>query len=254
MADVLDRVDLSATLDVDEYRQALAVRQVELRHLAYRLYRAQRALLVVFEGWDAAGKGGSIRRVTERLDPRGYHVWQIAAPDGEDAKHQYLWRFWRRLIPPEEKQLTVFDRSWYGRVMVERVEWFAQEHEWQRAYREINEFERQLVDAGWMLVKFWFHISKEEQLERFRLREATPHKRWKLTQEDWRNRDRWDDYRDAVEEMLERTSTRQAPWTMVAGNCKRWARAQTVSHLVNVLAAELGPVDLEVGVGSPAKE
>jgi polyphosphate kinase 2 (PPK2 family) len=237
---VLDRADLSLTLPREEYRERLAPLQVQLRHLAYRLYEQRRSLVVVYEGWDAAGKGGNIRRVTEKLDPRGYHVWQIAAPGGDDATHHYLWRFWRRLLPPDEKQITIFDRSWYGRVLVERVEKFATPAEWKRAYREINDFERQLRDADWLLVKFWIHISKEEQLRRFENREDTPHKQWKLTQEDWRNRDRWEAYRDAVDDMLAKTSTFVAPWTVVEGNCKRWARVRTVSHLVDTLRGALG--------------
>ena len=150
--------------------------------------------MVVYEGWDAAGKGGNIRRVTEKLDPRGYEVFSIAAPAGEDKTHHYLWRFWRRLEPPDEKQVLIFDRSWYGRVLVERVEGFCTEAAWKRAYREINEFERQLADAGATVVKFWLQISKEEQLRRFEDREQTGYKRWKLTEEDWRNREKWDLY------------------------------------------------------------
>lgn len=237
---VLDRADLSLTLPRQEYRRRLVPLQVELRRLAYRLYEERRPLVIVYEGWDAAGKGGNIRRVTEKLDPRGYHVWQIAAPTGEDESHHYMWRFWRRLLPPDEKQVTIFDRSWYGRVLVERVEGLAEPEQWRRGYREINDFERQLGEAGWLLVKFWIHISMEEQLQRFEAREATPHKQWKLTREDWRNRERWQAYHDAVDDMLARTSTFVAPWTVVEGNCKRWARVRTVAHLVDVLRDAVG--------------
>jgi len=237
---LLDRVDLDLTLDRREYKRALAPLQVELRRLAYALYERRRSLVVVYEGWDAAGKGGNIRRVTEKLDPRGYHVWQISAPEGEDASHHYLWRFWRRLLPPDEKQIMIFDRSWYGRVLVERVEGLADEPEWRRAYREINDFERQLRDADWMLAKFWIHISQKEQLRRFEERQETPHKSWKLTHEDWRNRDRWEQYELAVDDMLRKTSTHVAPWTLVEGNCKRWARIRTLTHLVELLRAGLG--------------
>jgi polyphosphate kinase 2 (PPK2 family) len=199
----------------------------------------KRTLVVVYEGWDAGGKGGNIKRVTEKLDPRGYEVFPIAAPKGEDATHHYLWRFWRRLKPPEEKQVLIFDRSWYGRVMVERIEGFCTEAEWKRAYREINEFERQLVDFGMILVKFWIHISKEEQLRRFEVRQDTPYKAWKLTKEDWRNREKWDAYEGAVNEMLLKTSTVTAPWTVVEGNDKWFARVKTLGTLVQVLSDEL---------------
>ncbi len=232
---MLSQVDLSAALDKKSYSKALLEAQLELRSLALRMYRQQRPAIVVYEGWDAAGKGGNIRRITEKLDPRGFHVYQIAAPAGDDKVHHYLWRFWRRLIAPDEKQLTLFDRSWYGRVLVERVEAFAQEDEWRRAYREINEFERQLGHAGIALVKFWIHISPEEQLRRFEARKETPYKRWKLTDEDWRNRQKWDEYETAVEEMLARTSTANAPWTVIAGNDKRHARVQAAQHLAKIL-------------------
>ena len=182
---MLDTLDLSQDLSKKEYRESLIRYQLQLRELAFQLYDQQRLLVVVYEGSDAGGKGGNIKRVTERLDPRGYEVFSIAAPKGEDATHHYLWRFWRRLKPPDEKQILIFDRSWYGRVLVERVEGFCTESEWKRAYREINEFERQLVDFGHVVVKFWIHISKDEQLRRFYQRYQTPHKQWKLTEEDW---------------------------------------------------------------------
>lgn len=237
---LLDSVDLSLTVERKEYGKRMAPLQVRLRRLAYEMYEQRRSLVVVYEGWDAAGKGGNIRRVTEKLDPRGYHVWQIGAPEGDDATHHYLWRFWRRLLPPDEKQITIFDRSWYGRVLVERVEGINREDEWRRAYREINDFERQLQDAGWWLVKFWVHISPEEQLRRFEQRQQTPHKSWKLTHEDWRNREKWDAYRQALDDALSKTSTHDAPWTVIEGNCKRWARLRAVSHLVETLEAGLG--------------
>jgi polyphosphate kinase 2 (PPK2 family) len=199
----------------------------------------KRTLVMVYEGWDAAGKGGNIKRVTEKLDPRGYEVFSIAAPKGEDATHHYLWRFWRRLKPPDEKQILIFDRSWYGRVMVERIERFCTEAEWKRAYREINEFERQLVDFGMIVVKFWIHIGPDEQLRRFEQREATPYKAWKLTDEDWRNRDKWDAYETAVNDMLLKTSTVTAPWTIVEGNDKWFARVKTLHTLVEALSQAL---------------
>ena len=183
---MLTTVDLSKQLEREEYKRRKLDCQLKLRELAFRLYQERRSLIVVVEGWDAAGKGGSIRRATEKIDPRGYEVYSIAAPEGEDKTHHYLWRFWRRLKAPDDKQIVIFDRSWYGRVLVERVEGFATEDEWKRAYREINHFERQLTDHGMILVKLWFEISAEEQLRRFELRRKTPHKKWKLTEEDWR--------------------------------------------------------------------
>jgi len=237
---MLETVDLDQTLDPDAYHEQLLEQQLLLRDLAFRLYEQKRSLVVVYEGWDAAGKGGNIRRFTEKLDPRGYQVYSIAAPDGEDRTHHYLWRFWRRLLPPDEKQITVFDRSWYGRVMVERVEGFAREDEWKRAFREINDFERQLRDADIMLAKFWIHISQEEQLRRFEARKQTPYKAFKLTDEDWRNREKWDAYWQAVNDMLVKTSTPAAPWTVLEGNCKRFARVKALRTLVDVISTGLG--------------
>lgn len=236
---MLETADLSKSLTKKEYRRQRNRYQLQLRELAYQLYEQKRTLLVVYEGWDAGGKGGNIKRVTERLDPRGYEVFSIAAPKGDDATHHYLWRFWRRLKPPDEKQILIFDRSWYGRVMVERLEGFCTEEEWRRAYREINEFERQLVDFGMILAKFWIHISPEEQLRRFEARKDTPYKAWKLTDEDWRNRQKWDEYEEAVEDMLLRTSTITAPWTVVEGDDKWFARVKALRTLVEVLSKEL---------------
>jgi polyphosphate kinase 2 (PPK2 family) len=236
---MLETVDLSKQLDRETYETELVRYQLQLRALAYQLYVHKRTLVVVYEGWDAAGKGGNIKRVTEKLDPRGYEVFSIAAPAGEDRTHQYLWRFWRRLKPPEEKQILIFDRSWYGRVMVERLEGFCSEAEWRRAYREINEFERQLVDFGMVLVKFWIHIGKDEQLRRFEERQTVAYKAWKLTDEDWRNREKWDQYAEAVNDMLLKTSTISAPWTVVEGNCKWWARVKTLRTLVEALSQAL---------------
>jgi polyphosphate kinase 2 (PPK2 family) len=236
---MLETIDLGKSLTQEAYLQNLVRYQLQLRELAYQLYVQKRTLVVVYEGWDAAGKGGNIKRITERLDPRGYEVFSIAAPQGEDATHHYLWRFWRRLRPPDEKQILIFDRSWYGRVMVERVEGFCKEEEWKRAYREINEFERELADFGIMLVKFWIHISSEEQLRRFEERQHIAYKQWKLTAEDWRNRDKWAAYEEAVNDMLVRTSTATAPWTIVEGNDKWYARTKTLRTLVEVLSKGL---------------
>ncbi|MBL8232694.1 MAG: polyphosphate kinase 2 family protein [Bryobacterales bacterium] len=236
---MLETIDLTQKIPEKEYKEGLPLLQARLRELAYHLYLSKRSLIVVYEGWDAAGKGGNIRRVTERLDPRGYEVFPIAAPSGEDKTHHYLWRFWRRLRPPEEKQVLIFDRSWYGRVLVERVEGFAKEAEWKRAYREINNFERQITDTGAILVKFWIQISPEEQLKRFKEREEKPYKTWKLTTEDWRNRHKWGEYMGAAEEMLLRTSTLRAPWTIVEGNYKWFARIKCLRTLVERLEREL---------------
>lgn len=226
--------------DATHAEQVLAL-QLRLRDLALGLYREHRSLVIVYEGWDAAGKGGNIRRVTEKLDPLGYQVYGIAAPEGDDAQRHYLWRFWRRFLPPEEKQVVIFDRSWYGRVLVERVEGFATEAEWKRAYREINDFERTLVGHDMILVKFWLQISRKEQLRRFEDRKATPHKQWKLTDDDWRNRERWEDYDAAIQEMLLKTSTRTAPWTSVSADDKREARRFTLAHLVETLEQAIEP-------------
>ncbi len=234
---MLNQVDLTLSLDKETYKRELLRYQLALHDLGYQAYVQQRPVVMVFEGWDAAGKGGAIKRVTERLDPRGYMVHPIAAPKGDDAEHHYLWRFWRRL--PEAGQIAIFDRSWYGRVMVERIEGFCTEAEWQRAYREINAFERQLVDYGTVLFKFWMHISKEEQLRRFQERSADPIKQWKLTEEDWRNREKWSLYFDAVDEMLLKTSTHLAPWTVVEGNDKYYARVKVLRTLVEGLSKAL---------------
>ena len=234
---MLETVDPDVSMSKEEYIQELIPLQVALHSLGYQVYVQQRPVVMVYEGWDASGKGGNIKRVTEKLDPRGYAVHAIAAPDGEDKTHQYLWRFWRRL--PEKGQIAIFDRSWYGRVMVERIEGFCSEEEWRRAYREINHFERQLSDFGTILFKFWIHISKEEQLRRFEERKDTAYKSWKLTDEDWRNRDRWDIYEEAVNDMLLKTSTLTAPWTIVEGNCKWHARVKVLRTLVDGLSAAL---------------
>ena len=236
---MLSTIDLTKTLSKEEYVRDLIRYQLQLRALAYQLYVQKRPLLIVYEGWDAGGKGGNIKRITEKLDPRGYEVYPIAAPQGDDKTHHYLWRFWRRLKPPDEKQILIFDRSWYGRVLVERLEGFCTEEEWKRAYREINQFERQLVDFGSVLVKFWIHISKEEQLTRFQGRQETPYKAWKLTDEDWRNRQKWDLYEEAINDMLLKTSTLTAPWTIVEGDCKWYARVKALRTLVDALSEGL---------------
>ena len=234
---MLSSVDLSLTFDQDDYKKSLVKHQVALFKLVYQVYLQQRPVSIVFEGWDAAGKGGAIRRVTEKIDPRGYVVYSIAAPKGDDATHHYLWRFWKRL--PETGQIAIFDRSWYGRVLVERIEGFCTEAEWKRAYREINQFERQLADFGTILFKFWIHISPEEQLHRFQSRAGDKLRSWKLTDEDWRNREKWSLYEDAVNEMLLKTSTLTAPWTVVEGDSKPYARIKVLTTLIDKLSEEL---------------
>jgi polyphosphate kinase 2 (PPK2 family) len=234
---MLETIDLSLRLERDEYVKQLTRRQVQLRELGYQVYLQKRPVVLVFEGWDAAGKGGAIKRITEKLDPRGYTVYPISAPQGEDKTRHYLYRFWRRL--PEPGQIAIFDRSWYGRVLVERVEGFAKEEAWRRAFHEINSFERQLSDWGAVVAKFWVHISRDEQLRRFEERQRIGYKAWKLTDEDWRNRGKWEEYEEAVEEMLMRTSTRNAPWTLVAGNDKNHARVAVLSTLVKALTEQL---------------
>ncbi|MCC7155247.1 MAG: hypothetical protein IT161_11785 [Bryobacterales bacterium] len=234
---MLETLNLGAVMDRKEYARQLARRQIQLRELGYQVYLQKRPVVLVFEGWDAAGKGGAIKRITERLDPRGYIVYPISAPQGEDKSRHYLYRFWRRL--PEKGQIAIFDRSWYGRVLVERVEGFASEAEWKRAYKEINSFERQLRDFGTILAKFWIHISREEQFRRFEERKQTGYKAWKLTEEDWRNREKWGAYEKAVEEMVLKTSTRTAPWTLVEGNDKYHARVKVLNTLVDLMSREL---------------
>jgi len=234
---MLETLDLTRTLGREKYVSELTRRQIQLRELGYQVYLKKRPVILAFEGWDAAGKGGAIKRVTERLDPRGYVVYPISAPQGEDQTRHYLYRFWRRL--PERGQIAIFDRTWYGRVLVERVEGFAAEHEWKRAFKEINSFERQVNDFGAILVKFWIHISREEQLRRFEQRQAVGYKSWKLTEEDWRNRAKREAYEEAIEEMLLKTSTRDAPWRLVEGNDKYWARVKILSTLVEILSREL---------------
>jgi AMP-polyphosphate phosphotransferase len=236
---MLSKIDANQFLTREDYNRKLGPLQLSFQSLAHELYERRRALIVVFEGWDAAGKGGAIRRLTEQLDARGYEVSPIGAPEGEDRTHHYLYRFWRRLKPAEEKQVQIFDRSWYGRVMVERVEGFCPEEAWKRAYREINDFERQLASNGMILVKFWLHITPEEQLARFEARQSSQSKSWKLNEEDWRNRARWSLYEKAVEEMLLRTSTLVAPWTVVEANDKHYSRIKVLKTVVDTLDQEL---------------
>lgn len=232
---VLDRLDLSRRLPNEEYESRLKNYRAELGELFRRLHFEGRSALILFEGPDAAGKGGAIRRLTASMDARDYRVVQIAAPTEEERAQHYLWRFWRHI--PQAGRLTIFDRSWYGRVLVERIEGFAQPEEWKRAYDEINAFETQLTSSGLIVLKFWIHISMDEQYRRFKEREVISYKKWKLTPEDWRNRDKWQDYAVAVDDMVARTSTEAAPWTLIEGNDKKFARIKVMETVRDALRA-----------------
>ena len=230
---LLDRVDLSQSLLREEYDEQLDELQRRLFRLEHDLYVARIPAAIVYEGWDAAGKGGNIKRLTRGLDPRGYEVVPIGAPTDEEKAHHYLWRFWKNV--PKAGHITLFDRSWYGRVLVERVEGYCSEDDWQRSFREINEFERQLVDYGTVMVKFWLQIDREEQLRRFEARKQDEQKQWKITDEDWRNREKIDQYEVAVVDMLRRTSTTYAPWTILEANCKLHARIKSLRTVADAL-------------------
>lgn len=234
---VLDHVDLTSTLERKAYKEQLTLLQARANQLAWEAYNQGRSTVMVFEGSDAGGKGGAIRRFTSAVDARLYRAISVAAPTDEEKAHHYLWRFWRHI--PRAGYISIYDRSWYGRVLVERVEGFASEPEWHRAYSEINQFEEQLVESGTIVLKFWLHISKDEQLARFKEREKVPYKQHKITDEDWRNRERWDDYKLAVNEMVVRTSTEYAPWHLVPGNDKLFARIDVLSTICDSLERAL---------------
>jgi polyphosphate:AMP phosphotransferase len=236
-ASILDRVDLTQKLTTVEYQKALETQQTRLARLAWAAHEKKRSMVMVFEGWDAAGKGSAVRRATQAIDPRLYRTVGIAAPTDEERAQHYLWRFWRQL--PRAGFTTIFDRSWYGRVLVERVEGFAPEADWRRAYQEINDFEEQLAGQGIVVNKFWLHISADEQLRRFKERQTIAYKQYKITDEDWRNRKRWDAYKVAVDDMVTKCSTEYAPWTLVAGNDKKFARVQILKTIVRRLEETL---------------
>ncbi len=235
---VLDGVDLTQALSDDEYEKELDDLEARFGLLCRELERKKTAAIFAFEGWDAAGKGGVIRRVVGAMDPRLYSVVPVAAPTDEEKAHHYLWRFWRHV--PGPGRVTLFDRTWYGRVLVERVEGFATRAEWSRAYAEINDFERQLTGHGIALEKFWLHVDRDEQERRFKEREATPWKQFKITEEDWRNRAKWSDYELAVHDMVERTSTASAPWNLVPCNDKKFGRIFTLRAICRRLEKHLG--------------
>lgn len=237
-----------------EYTKQLKKWQHALVKVQQAYFRQGRRVIINFEGWDAAGKGGVIRRITEKLDPRGFQVHPIAAPTPEEQGHHYLYRFMKRL--PKPGTIAIFDRSYYGRVLVERIEGFSQDQEWQRAYQEINEFERILVDDNVRIIKFFLHISPEEQLKRFELRLNTPHKQWKLTEEDIRNRLKWKDYELAIEDMFQRTSTESAPWYLIPANHKWTMRIKVLKSIIKRLEenVDISPPPIDPDVVAAAKK
>jgi len=240
----LAAADMGLSLSKQHYREELQRYRAQLNLLSRIALEQRRSILLVFEGWDAGGKGGAIRRLTGALNAHDYRIVSIAAPTEEELAYHYLWRFWRVL--PRAGRVTIFDRSWYGRVLVERVEEFATEVEWRRAYSEINDFEAQVAEHGTILLKFWMHITPEEQWARFLSRQETPHKSWKLTDEDFRNRDRWGHYEEAVEDMLTRTSTDHGPWHLIEANDKRFARVKVLRTACERLALELQQPELRI--------
>ena len=233
----LSQIPLDKTIEREEYKRELYICQNRLRDLHNTLYRKKIPVILAYEGWDAAGKGGNIKRITSALDPRGYEVHPIASPEPHEKARHYLWRFWNRL--PKDGHIAIFDRTWYGRVMVERLEGFCSENDWQRAYNEINEFEYELASWGAVVIKFWVQIDKNVQLERFTDRQNTPSKQWKITDEDWRNREKWDLYEAAIDEMLQKTNTTYAPWIILESNDKRYARIKALKTVIELLEKKL---------------
>jgi AMP-polyphosphate phosphotransferase len=234
---VLEHVDLSRSVKKSAYKARLATLQGQLHLLADEARRREISTVLAFEGWDAGGKGGAIRRLTSALEAGDYRVHAVAAPTPQEHDYHYLWRFWRDL--PLDGRISIYDRTWYGRVLVERVEGFATAAQWQRAYAEILDFEQQITEHGTYLAKFWIHIGAQEQLARFQAREETPYKRHKITDEDYRNREKWDDYVQAVDQMVVRTSTQSTPWHIISGNDKRNARLEVITHVVQGLERTL---------------
>jgi polyphosphate:AMP phosphotransferase len=234
---VLSKLDLTQLLSKEEYAKQISHLQDRIRELEHIIYRRRVPVVICYEGCDAAGKGGNIKRLTEKLDPRGYEVIPIAAPTREEQDHHYLWRFAGCI--PKAGHFTIFDRTWYGRVMVERIEGFCPPEAWQRAFREINEFEAHLANYGTVIVKFWLHIDQQEQLRRFKDRKENPHKQWKLTDEDWRNRKKWPSYEIAVNDMLAKCSTSYAPWTIIEANNKYFARVKALKTVIMAIEKRL---------------
>ncbi len=234
---VLSKLDLTQKLPRKKYTEEIAKLKDRIRLLEYEIYRRRIPVVICYEGCDAAGKGGNIKRLTENLDPRGYEVVPIAAPTREELDHHYLWRFAGCI--PKAGHFTIFDRTWYGRVMVERIEGFCSRDAWQRAYREINEFEEHLTGFGAVIVKFWLHIDQDEQLRRFKERQKIAWKKWKLTDEDWRNREKWPRYEIAINDMLLKCSTSYAPWTIIEANDKYFARVKALKTVIKAIEKRL---------------
>ncbi|MGC4019578.1 MAG: polyphosphate:AMP phosphotransferase [Muricomes sp.] len=234
---VLAKADLTLSLSREEYEEQLKKLQKKMEMLHSEIYRRRIPVVLCFEGWDAGGKGGAIKRLTEKMDPRGFVVNPTASPNDIEKAHHYLWRFWRAM--PKNGHIAIFDRTWYGRVMVERIEGFCTRQEWQRAYKEINDMEKDISDEGAVVLKFWMQIDREEQERRFTARQENPEKQWKITEEDWRNREKWDLYKEAVDEMLIRTSTEYAPWIVVEGNDKYYARIKVLKSVVQAIEAQI---------------
>lgn len=233
----LAEIDLDQTISPEDYKEELKQLQARLKELHNQAYRKKIPIIIAYEGWDAAGKGGNIKRLTSALDPRGYEVIPIASPKPHEKNRHYLWRFWTRL--PKTGHFAIFDRTWYGRVMVERLEGFCSENDWPRAYNEMNEFEKELSDWGAIIIKFWVHIDKDTQLARFNDRKNNPEKQWKITDEDWRNREKWDAYEAAVDEMIAKTSTTYAPWHILESNDKHFARIKALRIVTEALEEAL---------------
>lgn len=233
----IENLNLDKHLDEkNSYKTELKKLQLEMLNIQQFLLKNNIGLIIGFEGMDAAGKGGAIKRLVRRLDPRGYIVHPIAAPTPEELSYNYLYRFWKRL--PARGQIGIFDRTWYGRVLVERIEGFATKDEWGRAYEEINQFEKLLTDDGYIMLKFWIQVSNEEQLKRFEERQENPYKKWKLTDEDWRNREKWSLYVDAANDMFDKTDQKNAPWILIEGNDKEYARVKVLKETIKHVKRE----------------
>ena len=246
----LDDVDLSLRYSKEEGERRLGEAQDRVAALRLALGgqigsgRLGPPVCVIFEGWDASGKGGAIKRLVYPMDPRHVRVAQFAAPTEDEKRHHFLWRFWPSL--PGWGGMAIFDRSWYGRVLVERVEEFASKKEWKRSYKEIRNFEQALTDEGTILVKFWMHLSEEEQLKRFEARANEPLKQWKLTEEDWRNREKRGLYEEAVKDMFEKTSTKAAPWSVIPGENKRYARVAVIETVIDAMEKGMKRWEIEL--------
>jgi polyphosphate kinase 2 (PPK2 family) len=245
---VLEKIDLNRKLSKKEYKKQLPKLQRRLYDLETAAWKTGIPSVILFEGWDAAGKGTTISTLTQRLDPRGFKLYPVRGARTYEKMHPWLWRFWLKL--PNYGEMAIFDRSWYGRVLVERVESLTPEREWRKAYRDIVDFERTIADDGYVLVKFWLHISKEEQRRRFKLLEKDPLKSWQVTEEDWEHHRKYDEYLLAVEEVLERTETEWGPWTIVEATSRWWARVKVFSTIINALDEGLK----EAGVAAEALE